>query len=207
MPKYVLHYFPGNGRATCARAILCYVKADWVNHLIDREKEWPILKKSDLCEYELVPVLEVDGEKLSQSNAINIYLAETYGLMGNNPKENYYINNLLMTYEDILQKGQALWKCSDESKKPELKKELEDILKLYYKRFEERYLKLGKGKYYLGEKFTLADIYLTGIYWLFIDGFKIQFPLSDVCPNLGELMKRIKENELKEYFEKYFVYL
>ena len=44
MPKYTLHYFGGNGRAVIARALLCYVKADWTNDLIKRE-DWPKLKQ------------------------------------------------------------------------------------------------------------------------------------------------------------------
>ena len=62
MPKYTLHYFGGNGRAVIARAILTFVKADWENVAIKRE-DWPKIKTSGLCEYEQVPVLEVDGKK------------------------------------------------------------------------------------------------------------------------------------------------
>ena len=71
MPKYTLHYFAGNGRAVIARAILSYVKADWTNDLIKHE-DWPKIKKSGLCEYEQVPVLEVDGKKYCESHAINL---------------------------------------------------------------------------------------------------------------------------------------
>ena len=56
MPKYTLHYFPGNGRAVIARAILSFAKADWTNDLIKKE-DWPKIKKSGLCEYEQLPVL------------------------------------------------------------------------------------------------------------------------------------------------------
>ena len=44
MPKYVLHYFAGNGRAMISRAILCYGKADWTNDAIKKE-DWPTIKK------------------------------------------------------------------------------------------------------------------------------------------------------------------
>ena len=92
MPKYTLHYFAGNGRAVVARAILSYVKADWTNDLINRE-DWPKLKQSGLCEFEQVPVLEVDGKKYCESQAINLYLAETFDLLGKDAEENYQIKN------------------------------------------------------------------------------------------------------------------
>ena len=88
MTKYTLHYFPLNGRGLVPRAILSYKRADWTNHLIKFE-EWPSIKKSDLCEYEQVPILEVGDKKYSQSYAIDLYLAETFDLMGKNPEENY----------------------------------------------------------------------------------------------------------------------
>ena len=74
MPKYILHYFETNARGVIARAILSCAKADWTNDLVKKE-DWPKLKKSGLCEYEQLPVLEVDGKKYSQSHAINLYLA------------------------------------------------------------------------------------------------------------------------------------
>ena len=90
MVKYILHYFGMNGRAAIPRAILTYAKADWTNDAIAMT-DWPKIKKSGLCEFEQVPILEVDGKKYSQSNAINLYLAETFNLMGNNIEENYQI--------------------------------------------------------------------------------------------------------------------
>ena len=97
MPKYTLHYFGGNGRAAIARAILTYVKADWTNDIIKRE-DWPKIKTSGLCEYEQVPVLEVDGRKYCESHAINLYLAQVFNLMGKDVEENYQITNVLMAF-------------------------------------------------------------------------------------------------------------
>ena len=72
MSKYILHYFEVNGRAAISRAILSYAKADWTNDLVKNE-DWPKLKKSGLCEFEQLPVLEVDGKKYCESNAIHLY--------------------------------------------------------------------------------------------------------------------------------------
>ena len=203
MPKYILHYFAGNGRAIVARAILCYAKADWTNDAIKKE-DWPTIKKSGLCEFEQVPILEVDGKKYSQSHAIDLYLAETFNLMGKDKEENYQIRSLLFAVDDYTIE---IWKAlfsPDESKKPELLKAATEKFKFYLGKFEKRYVDCGKHKYFLGDKFTLADIIMTTAICSPIDTLKFE-GAKDVCPNLYELISRISQNELKEFFEKYYV--
>ena len=75
-------------------------------------------------------------------------------------------------------------------------------------KFEKKYVDLGKGKYYLGDKFSLADIALATTLLDDIDflGLKESL-LTELAPNLAELIKRVKENELKEFFEKVYVKL
>ena len=205
MSKYTLHYFGVNGRAIIARAILSYAKADWTNVLINRE-EWPKIKTSGLCEYEQVPVLEVGGKKYCESNAINLYLAETFGLLGKDAEENYQINNLLMTTEDYTKVARDIFMCKDESKLPELKKKAEDKLKFLFTRFEKKYVDFGKGKYFFGDRFTLADIFLTANLFGTLKALGLPDTCcKDVAPNVTDLAVRVKENELKEFFEKYFL--
>ena len=203
MPKYILHYFGANGRGAVPRAILTYGKADWTNDIIKKE-DWPKIKKSDLCEFEFLPVLEVDGKKYCESLAINTYLAEKFDLMGRNPEENYQIYNLLNTFDDFNVQFRPFRLCEDESKKPELKKKAIDRLKYFIGKFEKRYVELGKGKYFLGDKFTLADFYLGVSLLGFCETVK-EYPFKEAGPNLGELIERLKQNELKEFHEKYFI--
>ena len=205
MPKYTLHYFAGNGRAVIARALLTYAKADWTNDLIKHE-DCPKIKKSGLCEFEQVPVLEVDGKKYCESHAINLYLAEVFNLMGKDAEENYQIRNVLMAFDDYMAPIWAALFCKDEAKKPELQKAAEEKLKFFFGKFEKRYVDLGKGKYFLGDKFTLADIVLGSALPAAVDALGLKdCPCKEVAPNLGELIKRLKENELKEFFEKFYI--
>ena len=60
--SYTLHYFGANGRATIPRAILTYAKAKWTDDRVKQE-DWPKVKKSGLCEFEQMPILEIDGKK------------------------------------------------------------------------------------------------------------------------------------------------
>ena len=205
MPKYILHYFSGNGRAVVPRAILCYAKADWVNSVVKMQDQAKI-KKSDLCEFGQLSILEIGDKKYSQSTAINIYLGKTFKLMGKDIEDNYQIISLLMTYDDFTVPIYKWYFSQYYSKSSKLYKEAEEKLKFFIERFEKRYIDLGKGKYFLGDEFTLADIFLATVIPSVFDVMELKENYYKTnAPNLGELIKRVKENELKEFYEKYYV--
>ena len=57
----------------------------------------------------------------------------------------------------------------------------------------------------MGDKITLADIILgTGITEAINRGGIKDFNWKEIAPNLEQLIKRVQENELKEFFEKYY---
>ena len=93
--------------------------------------------------------------------------------------------------------------CQDPKKKEELIQVFDEKLKFYLKKYEERYVALGKGKYFLGEHFSGADVYVAAS----IPGFcKLlgKNIVKDNAPNLDQLIERLKKEELKEFHEKYF---
>jgi len=198
--KFILHYFPVNGRAATARAILSYAKADWTNDLVKKE-DWIKIKSNDLFEFGQMPILEHNGKRYSQSIAINIYLSKIFNLYGKNIEEEYEINSLFCINDDLGQVLVPVIFCQDANKKEELKKVAIEKLNLYLKKLEIRYQNLGNKNYYLGE-FSAADIYLTVNLFTFLNALEIQ-SFENVAPNLWKLINRIKEKELKEFFEKY----
>ena len=75
---------------------------------------------------------------------------------------------------------------------------------LYLQRIEDRYKELGSGKYYLGNDLSVADFFLGCM----IDEFAILVREEDVmgkyAPGIKNLVERLKNNELKEFYEKYY---
>ena len=201
--KYILHYFNANARGMLTKAILSSSKIEWTNDIIDFHK-WKNIKKSGLCEFEQLPVLEHNNKKLCQSMAINLYLLKKFNLYGKNDEEEYQINSLLCTFEDLFELPHTLIFLIDEKKKEEIKNQFIEKFKLYLKKYEERYVSLGKGKYFLGDHFSGADIYIGSSlpYFCNIIGNNI---IKKNCPNLFELIERLKNSELKEFFEKYYI--
>ena len=201
--KYILHYFKVNARGMLTRAILSSSRKEWTNNIIEFDK-WKDLKKSGLCEFEQLPVLEHNNKKLCQSMAINLYLLKQFNLYGKNDEEEYQINSLLCTFEDLFDLPHKFLHLKDEKKKEEMKNQFIEKFKLYLKKYEERYVSLGKGKYFLGDHFSGADIYIGSslTYFCNIIGNNI---IKENSPNLFELIERLKNSELKEFFEKYYI--
>ena len=131
---------------------------------------------------------------------------EPFKLMGKDIEDNYQIISLLMTYDDFTVPIYKWYFSQYYSKSSKLYKDAEEKLKFFIERFEKRYVDLGKGKYFLGDEFTLADIFLATVIPSVFDVMELKENYyKTIAPNLGELIKRVKENELKEFYEKYYV--
>ena len=202
--KYIFHYFKVNFRGAIPRAILSYSKADWVNHAFTRE-EWPEIKKSGLCEFEQAPVLEYKGKSYAQSMAICFYLARKFNLMGKDDEEQYEIDSLMCCIEDIFTAVFSYLHNPQEEKEKfeEAKKKALERFKFFSKKIEDRYIRYGKGKYFLGDKITLCDFLVGAQLPAFCDIFNEEV-VSQVAPILAEYIERLKKEELKEFFEKHF---
>ena len=205
--NYKLHYFGGNGRGSISRAILSIGAPNFENVIIGMD-QWGSLKTSGTYEFQQLPLLEHNGKKYTQSVAIELYLARQFKLYGKNAEEEYQIDSLLCTLDDLLPIiFKIAFTFSEEDKKQveANKKALLEKLTLYYSVFEKRYVANGTKKYFLGDHFSVADIYLTVLINNVYNLVKEQCPGTKVAPNVMKLITRVKENELKTYFDKYFV--
>ena len=97
-----LFYFPVYGKAETIRMMLWKAGAAYENINLNPEtlKE---MKESGALEFGQVPMLELDdGTKLSQSNAIVMYLAQTHGFICEDAMKNYNAFNIqAMIFEDF----------------------------------------------------------------------------------------------------------
>ena len=94
---------------------------------------------------------------------------------------------------------------TEEEKKSNPEKFKQDKLQQYFKVFEVRYAKFENGKYFFGNHFSLADIFVGVQIPCYLVAFKDEDIMTPVAPNLKKLKDYLKENELKEFFEKYFL--
>ena len=201
--KYILYYFNVNARGCMARALLSYVKANWENKVLEYNDFLENYKqKKEFCEYGQLPILEYKGKYYSQSMAIILFLAKKYNLMGDNEDEEFEINNLLCSFEDIF----PLIHDQNQDKKDA---KYEKVRK-YFKIYEDKYLNHvkennGKKYYFANDKFTLADIYFGALIYSMLNSLK-EIDMEKEFPALKKLLDFYKsDNALKEFYEKYYI--
>ena len=201
--KYILYYFNVNARGCMARALLSYVKANWENKVIEYNDFLQNYKqKKEFCEYGQLPILEYKGKYYSQSMAIILFLAKKYNLMGDNEDEEFEINNLLCSFEDIFP---LIHDQSQDKKDAKYEK-----VRKYFKIYEDKYLNHvkennGKKYYFANDKFTLADIYFGALIYSMLNSLK-EIDMEKEFPELKKLLDFYKsDNALKEFYEKYYI--
>ena len=205
---FKLYYFKVNGRAAIIRALFSCSKVNFENNYIDKNNWQEQKKNTTLFEFGQVPILVHNDKILSQSKAIYVYLARLFNLYGKTIDDKYQIDSLLSSSDDISKfSGPVFFPRTDEEKNnPEKYKEIfKNELKRFSIIYEQRYKKLGNGKYFLGNYFSLADIYLTINLDVLSKSFGGLKYIKESAPNIAELIERVKNNELKEYYEKYYL--
>ena len=200
--KYTLYYFNVNARGCIARAILSHVKANWENKVIEYNDFVQNYKqKKEFCEYGQLPILEYKGKYYSQSMAIALFLGKKYNLLGENEEQEYEINNLLCSFEDIFPL------IHDPKMDNKVKYEK---MRRYFKIYEEKYLKHvkesnGGNCYFANNKFTLADIYFGALIFSMLKSLE-EIDMEKEFPELKKLIDSYKgEDALKEFYEKYYI--
>jgi glutathione S-transferase len=206
-----LHYFGINGRAASIRAILHSqnVQFDDVKYTFE---SWANVKKSGDFEFEQMPMLEIDGNKLSQTYAICLYLARNYNLLGSSLYEEYMINSLVCSFDDIHPSVLEIMFPKTDEQKANIATNTKNFLTtkapFFMKIWEARYNTNGTN-YMVGKGFTLADIFIAvNLYLLFKHPSRIatwESVLNENAPNLSKLVDRISQNELASYFKHGFI--
>ena len=199
MENVKLTYFNNNGRVGLIRAMLCYKNIPFENIMYTKE-EWP--PKKDNYEFKQLPQLEVNGKKLTQTIAISLYLARQLDLYPKDIYLQYHVDSLLATRDDLTP---LYRKVKYKQNTEEEYKKYKEMVILYLQRIEERYKELGSGKYYLGNELSVADFFLGCMVKEFADFTKDENIMEKYSPEINNLVERLKKNELKEFYEKYYI--
>jgi glutathione S-transferase len=160
MPKYRLHYFPesGNSYKLALMLTLCGESFEpvWTDFGggVTRTREW----RRDVNEMGEIPVLEVDGERLTQTAPILLQLAEQYGRFGGeSAKEKFEVLRWLFWDNHKLTGYMATYRFQRTfmpSPDPQVQK--------YFRKRIDEYLAILEGHlqrnaFAIGDKPTVAD--------------------------------------------------
>ncbi|XP_067932282.1 hematopoietic prostaglandin D synthase-like [Watersipora subatra] len=146
-----LTYFHLRGRAELSRLLFKLAGKEFNDNRVTGES-WQQFKPT--APKGQVPVLEVDGKMICESNAICRYLAREFGLYGSNNWEAAICDQILETIAAIVQSAvQLKFSAKTEEDKAEcLKKAISHVEGL-----EKLASSFKKGKFILGDNASLAD--------------------------------------------------
>jgi len=104
-----------------------------------------------------VPVLEIDGEQVTQSDAIARYVARLAGLYPDNPLQALYCDEVLGAYEDLTnQLVRTMFLEGDALR--EAREELVNGWLTTYLKGIDQLLTRGGGEYFADNRLTIADL-------------------------------------------------
>ncbi|KAF7991206.1 hypothetical protein HCN44_002768 [Aphidius gifuensis] len=196
MPSYKLTYFNITGLGEPIRYLLSYGGVDFEDKRVSFD-EWPALKSQ--MPMGQMPLLEIDGKKYNQSQAILRYLAKKFKVAGGDDDEAYEIDNAVDTMADM-RIALATWHFEADAAAKERQKE---------KAFSKMDLVLGKleetvkknSGYLVRGKLSWADISLAA-YNDFLSKVIGKSLVADY-PELKKLIEKVSAvPNIKKYLEK-----
>jgi glutathione S-transferase len=160
MPKYRLHYFPesGNSYKLALMLTLCGESFEpvWTDFGggVTRTPQW----RRDVNEMGEIPVLEVDGERLTQTAPILLKLAEQYGRFGGETAQQrfemlrwlFWDNHKLTSYMATYRYNRTFTPSPDAHVQKYFRKRIDEFLEI----LEQH---VARHAFAIGDKPTVAD--------------------------------------------------
>jgi len=198
-----LTYFDYHGgRGEAARLALAMAGIPFEDDRV-RPDEWP-RRKAEMP-FGAIPVLEVNGRILAQSNAINRYVGKLAGLYPSDPWEAALCDEAMEAVEDINNKLAATRLLPDERNKSQLQLLAEGPIPFFLAAFARRLENRG-GVYFAGDRLSVADLKVFTLMRYLRSGMLDYVPtdLPDrFAPKLMEHYERIKSDpRIAAYYAK-----
>ena len=201
MAKLKLTYFDFHGgRGEPARLALSIGGIPFADDRVT-PSNWPS-RKAD-TPFGALPVLEVDGKTVSQSNAINRYVGKLADLYPSDPWQAALCDEVMEAVEDIGTKIGATFALPEERKKAQREELVAGPIPFYLTRLEQR-LEAHGARYFAADRLTVADlkvfVWIRHLRSRALD--HVPADLADsVAPKLVEHYERIKsDSRVKAYY-------
>lgn len=162
MATPTLHYFDLYARGELTRMVFHYHGAPFTDHRVPFV-EWPALSRSGLAEFGQLPVLEIDGHSLVESNSISRYICQKFGNYPSDPVDIYWVESLCDLKNDIFN---ALAKELSTNNPEALTKAYADDVPWWLQKIEARLIRNNGGDgWFVGNSVTRADFEIFQLLW------------------------------------------
>lgn len=155
-----------------------------------------------------VPLLEVDGKVLTQSNAINRYVAKLTGLYPSDFWQAALCDEAMDAVEDVIHQISGTLFLPDDEKKAKREALAEGMLPLYLTYLSQSLAAHG-GRYFADDRLTIADLKVAMLTRQLTSGILEHIPADlteQIAPALIEHFKRVMNDPaIKAYYAKHGV--
>ncbi len=155
MTKYRLTYFDfDGGRAEPTRIAFHAAGIDFEDHRISFGE---FAEMRGTTRFSCVPVLEIDGVAVTQSNAMNRYIGKMAGLYPADELQALYCDEAMDAVEDLLHQVVHTFGLEGEELKAAREKLVDGWLSIFIRGFAELVAR-GGGQYVADNRFTMGDL-------------------------------------------------
>lgn len=155
MPKYKLTYFDIDGGR--AEPIRIAFHAAGINFEDDRISFSEFGEMRSGTRFNSVPVLEIDGAQITQSNALSRYIGKKAGLYPADHLQALYCDEVLGALEDLSHYIVQTFGLQGEALQLAREKLVDGWLSVYLRGLDELLIR-GGGEYFAGNQLTIADL-------------------------------------------------
>ena len=201
-----LVYFNGRGLAETSRLVLAYAGADYEDFRYPLEivdwKTFNFIREEFIADRDSgklrrsmnkVPFLEVDGEVICQSKAIERFLARKFNLMGDNELEAARIDAVCEVVRDLKDAYQGVRRLKEGDERDEgMRLWFNETLPSRLVVFQEI---LGENGYAVGGRTSLADIILYSFLTQFFDNKEGARNSYTNCLKIRDILENVGNNE------------
>ena len=186
-----LTYFPVYAKAELIRWLLHYNGVEYTERTVTFP-EWAELKASGYPEFGSLPMLEVDGYKLSQSLAIARYLAIKFDMVPADSRAKWEVDSIMDACGDIISaRGRTYWMESAENFTELTTVKMFDTLSIFQARLDSH--NNGEG-FLTGDRVTVGDLALARVIY---DAYMTGEYVEKYGPVLDEKLPRLKDYALR----------
>jgi len=186
MPEYKLNYFNLRVLGEPIRWIFLVSGTPWEDNRLPFE-QWGELKGK--TGWGQVPVLEVDGQQMTQSQAICQFLAQRFKLAGDSDWEAGKCQELATHTQECRAKWAVHYHETDLTKRKAIVEDLKaNVFPGYLEKFNKVVEKNG-GNYLVGKRLSWADLFLVNFLQIWCDS--IDANLLSKYPALKKLQENV----------------
>ena len=155
MTQYRLTYFDmDGGRAEPIRIAFHIAGVPFEDHRISFQE---FMEGRESWRFTCVPVLEIDGRPVTQSNALSRYIGKMAGLYPEDPVQALYCDEAMGAIEDLLHHFVATFGLKGDELEAARKKLVDGWLTVFLSGLGEM-LERGGGEYFADRRLTVADL-------------------------------------------------